>query len=295
MKHLDWDDYRFFAAVARAGTVRGAAAELKVNASTVTRRLEQLESRIGAELFSRHAQGLVITPRGREVAERIERIGSELAAIDSELSEDPGRITGEVCLQLPSAWMMWLIPRLGSLHDAEPGLDLELLDASAALNRATADLWIEPTPEPAATVIARSLGCPVCALYAHVESAARLAALRERGTLFWLSLDDPLLGGGVEPPLRDPDYSALPVRLQTRSVLQQLWALEAGLGIGVLPVSLAAGRSSLERIGTVDAMGLPHWLVSRAESRRVRRVQRVIEWLRETWLEHEDGFVRSGR
>ncbi len=58
----DWDDYRYFAAVARNGSVRGAATRLGVNASTVTRRLDALEDRLGVMLFTRSQRGLQITP-----------------------------------------------------------------------------------------------------------------------------------------------------------------------------------------------------------------------------------------
>jgi DNA-binding transcriptional LysR family regulator len=291
MRNWDWDDYRYFSAVARAGSVRAAAADLGVNASTVTRRLEQLERRIGVELFTRLAHGLQITAHGLEVAARVEQIGRELLAIDSELREDQDRLTGEVVLGIPQSWLPVLMNHLGRLHEAEPGLDIELLDAATFNPHSGADLWIEATFEPATDLIARPLGRPLCGLYGRRDLLAGRDRAQSFEGLFWLSLEDPLLGSGVEPPLRDPGYSSLPVRLQTRSILQQRCALEAGLGIGTLPMAAAAASPVLDRIGKSGITGLPHWLVSRTEMRRVRRLQVVSEWLRRTWALPDFGFT----
>ena len=75
---MDWDDYRYFAALAEAGSVRGAANELGVNASTVTRRLESLETALGVSLFKRTGRGLNITTEGVEVAQRLDEVAKQL-------------------------------------------------------------------------------------------------------------------------------------------------------------------------------------------------------------------------
>lgn len=286
----DWDDYRFFAAVARAGSVRAAALELKVNASTVTRRLEQLERRIGVELFTRQAHGLEITRRGREVAARVEQLGRELAAIDSELREDHARLTGEVVLGVPAVWVPVLMPQLATLHAAEPGLDIELLDGATFGSNSGADLWIEANTAPASEFIARPLGRPRCGLFGHESLLSSLISRKESGTLFWLSLEDPLFGPAIEPPLRDPEFRDLPVRLQTRSAVQQRLALEAGLGIGVLPYACVGSASPLRELSERHVSGLPHWLLARVEMRRVRRLQVVANWVRRTFAEPEFAF-----
>ncbi len=265
--------------------------ELRVNPSTVTRRLELLERRIGVELFSRMANGLQITAHGREVAARVEHVGRELAAIDSELREDQGRLTGEVALGIPQALLPLLMPHLRTLHEAEPGIDIELLDSVTFDAQSGADLWIEATMTPATELIARPLGRPRCALFAGEDVASALHAGEQSIQMFWMSLDDPLLGSTVEPPLRDPGYSALPVRLQTRSIQQQCLAIEMNLGIGVLPLVCAVNHAELVAIGEARTFGLPHWLMSRAEMRRVRRLQVVSEWLRKIWARPEFEFA----
>src|SRR3546814_21162377 len=66
---IDWDDVRYFLAVARGGSVRAAAGRLGVNHSTVLRRIAQLEDRLGAHMFERLPSGYRLTAAGEEVLE----------------------------------------------------------------------------------------------------------------------------------------------------------------------------------------------------------------------------------
>ena len=66
---IDWDDVRYFLAVARGGSVRAAAERLGVNHSTVLRRIAQLEERLGAHMFEKLPSGYRLTQAGEEVLE----------------------------------------------------------------------------------------------------------------------------------------------------------------------------------------------------------------------------------
>jgi molybdenum-dependent DNA-binding transcriptional regulator ModE len=66
---IDWDDVRYFLAVARGGSVRAAAEQLGVNHSTVIRRMAQLEERLGADMFEKLPSGYRLTAAGEEVLE----------------------------------------------------------------------------------------------------------------------------------------------------------------------------------------------------------------------------------
>jgi DNA-binding transcriptional LysR family regulator len=66
---IDWDDVRYFLAVARGGSVRAAAERLKVNHSTVLRRVAQLEERLGTHMFEKLPSGYRLTDAGEEVLE----------------------------------------------------------------------------------------------------------------------------------------------------------------------------------------------------------------------------------
>src|SRR6202041_4152852 len=78
---IDWDDVRYFLAVARGGSVRAAAERLKVNHSTVLRRIAQLEERLGTQMFEKLPSGYRLTEAGEEVLE----LGNQMEASSNQL------------------------------------------------------------------------------------------------------------------------------------------------------------------------------------------------------------------
>jgi len=72
--HMEFDDIRAFVAVVEAGSVSGAARELYVTQSAVTRRLQRLEMAIGVTLLDRKTRPVSLTGPGRVVLERCRRL-----------------------------------------------------------------------------------------------------------------------------------------------------------------------------------------------------------------------------
>ena len=83
---LSWDDFRIVKAVADRGSLTEAAKALRINQSTVFRKLGQIEHRIGARLFKRNRAGYTLTPRGEEMARLADRMEQDVAAFERGLS-----------------------------------------------------------------------------------------------------------------------------------------------------------------------------------------------------------------
>ena len=73
---LDWDEFRIFAAVARAGSFTRAAFDLGVQQPTVSRRIESLESKLGTKLFDRGPRGPVLTYEGTRILNEVIAAGA---------------------------------------------------------------------------------------------------------------------------------------------------------------------------------------------------------------------------
>src|SRR2546423_13338425 len=73
---IEWDDVRYFLAVARGGSVRAASERLGVNHTTVLRRIAQLEERLGAQVFEKLPSGYRLRAAGGEVLEFAEQVGA---------------------------------------------------------------------------------------------------------------------------------------------------------------------------------------------------------------------------
>ena len=71
---LDWNDLRYFLAVAREGSTLAAGRELRVSQTTVARRIAALEAALGFPLFEKRQAGYALTPAGEELLERAEQV-----------------------------------------------------------------------------------------------------------------------------------------------------------------------------------------------------------------------------
>ena len=70
MNRLNWDDTRLFLALARHGTLSGAARELGIGLATISRRVERMEHALGLPLFLRHQNGYDLTDQGAALLPR---------------------------------------------------------------------------------------------------------------------------------------------------------------------------------------------------------------------------------
>lgn len=166
---VNWDDYRFFLAVARAGSLTAAARALRVSQPTVGRRIAALERRLGATLFVRTPAGFALSAAGIAVREHAARI--ELDVLGAE-----GRVTGRdagvrgVVRVTASEWLCTsvLAPIAGELVARHPELELELVADTRHLDlaRREADLAIRPARFAQQAVIARAVGEVAFGLYA---------------------------------------------------------------------------------------------------------------------------------
>lgn len=291
----DWDDYRHFAAIVHAGSVRAAAQQLEVNASTVTRRLDHLERRLGIALFTRTPQGLVITRQGEELAERIDRISREIVSIESELQAGERADAGRVSLLLPKSLHIILTPRLDQFRLLHPLIDIEIINPLAQIPTGQIDITIRGTQTPDADLIARSLGRPQVGVFARPDVAELMLPGQKKSAIGWLSLLDQDLGPGVDDALRNDGFAGLAVNVRTTSVLQQLVALRAGLGVGMLPRWMIGDASGLVEIPSAHShQAQPFWLLSRPAMRRALRAQLLLDWLRSELADPLYGFVRGG-
>ncbi|WCR09842.1 LysR family transcriptional regulator [Paracoccus stylophorae] len=149
----DWNDLRLFLAVARAGTLSGAAREIGVNHSTVFRRIGAFEEALGVRLFDRLPNGYALTVAGEAMQESALRVEEEIAALDRRITGQDLRLSGVVRITTVDMLAQGLLPRhLLAFRRAYPGIEIELTVGNATLPCAVADLdpnltRVAPLPE----------------------------------------------------------------------------------------------------------------------------------------------------
>src|SRR6266404_6140931 len=141
----DWDDVRFFLAVARTGSFSAAAVQLNTKQTTVGRRIQALERRLGAKLFDRHRHGMEVTPAARGVLVQAESMLSNATSIERHLAGLDREMAGVVRIAATEGIAAhWLVPRLDQLRRSHPDIVVQVIAGDQVLDLATrqADLAI---------------------------------------------------------------------------------------------------------------------------------------------------------
>ena len=292
MHDLDWNAIRDFLAVARRGSLSAAATELGVNASTVGRRIEALETRLGLRLFSRAQSGYLLTDEGRALIERAERF--EEAAWSFERGAQPAAgLHGRVRLATAENLANFLVlPELGPFHLEHPGLTIEVVThiRSVNLHRRDADLSLRLVRPNSGNVTVRRLATQRHGLYGSGAYFARTVD-RRPGSLE----GDRLIAWSDDyadlPPARWVE-NALGDREPTlvlSSMYAHYAAARAGLGLAVLPCFLGDRDPDLRRVRCdVDDIVQDLWLVLHSDLASSDRVRAVADFVVEVVLRNAD-------
>ena len=122
---------RYFAAVARAGSIRKASEELHVATSAVSRQIQKLEDELGAPLFERLPKGLKLTRAGSKVLRHAQSTLEEFDLLKSELGALKGVKTGQIRIAaLDSLLVRFLPDQISRFHDKHPGVDFKVQSAA---------------------------------------------------------------------------------------------------------------------------------------------------------------------
>ena len=227
---------RHFLALARTGSVRAAGAMLGVSHSTVARRVESLETRLGAKLFDRHRDGYLLTEAGHEMVVGAERVEREMAALERGLAGQDARLEGPVRVTCTDPFIAKILLRaLAGLCAQHPGIELEL-DADARnldLSKREADVALRaflPTAAPPEHLIGRRLVPITLCNYVGRAHAGRLDP--QAGPLRWLGSTRNKI---AEELVASSSYPELPIWGTFDSMEVMAEAARAGFGVVMLP------------------------------------------------------------
>lgn len=272
-------------ALVRGGTLAAAGERLGIDASTVFRALQRIERGLGRTLFERTRSGYLATELSTELAEHAERMEVSLEAARSSLEAAPAQVSGTVRITTTDTVLHGLVaPALRSLRTVHPLLSYELHTGNelASLTRRDADIAVRATKRPPQHLVGKHIGPIRVALYAAKRGSARKFADVEAGKADWIAPDDAL----PEHPSvvwRKRYFPKAAPRYRVNSILSVLELVVLGLGVGIVPLFLAEGRSDVVRLGEpLDECETELWLLTHPESRHLRRVGAVYSHLAET-------------
>src|SRR5579872_2753672 len=132
---IDWDDVRYFLAVARGGSVRAAAKRLGVNHATVLRRIAQLEESLGARMFEKLPSGYRLTAAGEEVLDLAHQMEASSHLLETRVFGRDQSARGLLRVTLPPFLATHLLmPDLADFARLHPDIEMEILTTGEVAN-----------------------------------------------------------------------------------------------------------------------------------------------------------------
>lgn len=272
---MNWDDLRYFHAIARAGTLSGAARLLGVDNATVGRRLAALEDALQGRLVERLPRTARLTPLGEQVRDQVAAMEGNALAVSRIVLAARSREHGKVVITAPPVLARhFLAPNLGALSRHHPLVQLSILSEAhvVSLARLDADLALRLTPPIDDSDIAHKIGRMPFGLYAahdypHAnapgkwEFIAYTARQADFAHLRWLY---EVIGGRR-------------VACEVTDLSNQYEAACSGVGVAGLPCFIGDTDARLQRLPEAHvALSLDVWIALHPDRRHDKLVRNAM-------------------
>jgi len=284
MQDVNWNDIRVFLAVAETGKIATAARNLRLDPTTLGRRIKRLELRLQSTLFERTRSGQILTEAGEKLLARAEAMALAARSIDEDMAPDQG-ISGTLRVSVSEGFgSQFLTPYLGEFAQQHPNLSIELVANSGFLSpsKREADIAVTLSRPKAGPVLCRKLADYTLKLYANP------AYLKEHGeplTPADLAEGHSLIGYVPDliyaPELNylDDFHTGLQARIRSSSINAQHRLIAEGAGIGVLPAFIGDATGELVAICPRDAIKRSLWIITHQDTQSLARVRAGQAWL----------------
>lgn len=280
---MDWDDFRYLHAVYRAGSLGAAARALKVDPSTIGRRLSALEESLGAQLVLRAPDGVKLTDEGVTAAMTAEKVQGLVDDLVRGIGGSSSQPRGAVRVSITEGFASILYAGIAALRERHHEICVELVLSSTPVDLASgaADVAVRLFRETKGNLVARKVAEMGWAIYAAESYLERRGVPEDP-----LSLAGREVVGYADPAARSSGAKWLEAHGTGATIVFRgttggavLQAVKAGMGISVLPRYLVEGTPSLRRLspGTVTTSEV--FLVFTEDARNVERIRIVVEAL----------------
>lgn len=286
-KPCDWGDLPYFLAIARNGSLRSAAASMRVNHATIARRLASLESDYAVRLFERSVEGLVLTQAGEELLPIAERAETEVLGARRKLSGLDNRPSGIVRITMPpSLAYVFISPLLSRFAAAYPDIDLDIQITNSIqdLTKHEADVSIRMAHSVTDDVVGRKVIQYYKGIYA---SRSYISKHREKfdgdGTgLTWIGWGD----DDDHPEwAKNSPFPAAKLRHQAPEGVMQHVLARDGMGMTFLPCFAGDVVPELQRVPNTKILAdRSIWLLLHSDLRTTARVRAFVDFMAAEFL-----------
>ena len=285
---FDWNDLRYFLAVARHGSTLAAARALEMNQSTVQRRLTELERRLGRKLFTREPSGYRLTELGRAMLPHAEGVERSVLGFEQRLDAAGRDATGVIRLTCPEPIVFRLTqsPLLKRFEEQHPGLRVEFVmsDKYLDLAKGEADVALRSGDVEDSELVGRKIADSFWAVYAsrrYAEQHGRPERVADLEKHLLVGLDEGMAKHRAAQWLRQVAPNARIVA-RNNSVLGLVYAVKSGVGLAPLPTALGDAEPDLVRVlGPIPELTRIWRVLAHPAVRHTARVSAFFDFIAE--------------
>jgi DNA-binding transcriptional LysR family regulator len=285
---MDWDDFKVLLALSRKGSARGAAQQLGVSNSTITRRLDDMEHQLHTRLFDRTPDGYKLTAAGEQFLPTAEHVEELILAAERQISGGDQELEGRIRVTLPPVGRMaFLVRHLARFAEEYPKIELELETSNDALDlsRREADIAIRVMPadvHPPENLIGRRLAAISASSYVHRD-------LLNTGTPEDVSHID-WIGKNPEGQKEDwLQYTGQPENTVRHSIMDISLLVEAvrsKMGMAFMPCFSVYNEPDIVRVpGAFVRHHMDMWVLTHKDLRLSARLRVVREIIAQAFTE----------
>lgn len=279
---MDWNSLKVFLAIARCGSLSGAANELVVNHSTIFRRLHAFEETIGGKLFERVNNSYELTALGYELFELAQNIENSFDGIERHIVGKDFQPKGVVKITAPNNIAYRYLPRyISDFNDKYPDIRIELLVSNQEFNMSNrqADIAVRATGSPPEHLIGKQVNTLSWSVFGSEKYEDKFGLPTNIDEL----KNHTLIGAaGIMNRLPafiwlEKHYSS---QIITRSddLTAMSYLVESGQGLACLPDDQC--RPEIMRLFPIQESQTSHlWLLTHPDLRNVERIKLVMQHL----------------
>lgn len=280
---FDWNDLKYLLAVARHGSTIAAGKALGLSQSTVLRRLNELEKRIGRQLVVRHTTGYRLTEFGEDMRLYAEHVEISIQEFERHVSDAARDQSGVIRVTCPEPIVQRMTPLIERFHARYPNLRVEFVmsDRYLDLLKGEADVAFR-SGDTDDELIGRKIADSIWAVYAsrgYIERHGQPKSVEDLSGHALVSLDESMSKHRVVRWLNDVAPGANVVA-RNNSVLGLVYAVKSGVGIGPLPTAIADGEPDLVRVlGPIAELARSWRLLTHPDLRRTPRIAAFFDFV----------------
>lgn len=283
----NWHDLKIFLEVARCGTLGAAARRLKVDQSTISRRISRLEESINAPVFERDNQGLRITTRGQGLLQHVEVMEANAIVLGESLGGSHKEPSGRVRIgTMEGIASLYLAAEFQKFSQRFPKIAIELVTSTRQMhvNQREADIFLSFFPLEGKSIDVTPLGAFPLHLYAapeYIDQYGSPAELDDLPDHHFVSYVDDLIQLDTVRWLSE--IIARPkIAFHSSCMIAQMFAAAAGSGVVMLPSFACPERFGLVRLLAEKVeISRPIWMTVHRDLQYLPRVKAVKRFLQE--------------